>query len=699
MTQLWYYLPTYLNYNRNYKSDLYIKWWDFPPFLLYLKCKFKFEGKTYMGKIYEDIDNSTENQSNDMIDLFNSVANTYEGRTDILHRDSEINRIYGIIDKKEYRSVLLVGDKGIGKLSIIEGYINKLKQEYREETVFTIDYNDVCDSVSTPSDFSRIVESIITVACDSDYAIINVNNIGHILNHSVYGNGGYSFLNRIVNAVKDNNMKVICTCTTEEFDEIDDNLHYLIDHFTVIKVNELTKEQTVDILKNNIKEIEEDFKLNLPESICQIVCENADKYIKDRPFPEKGEWLLDEVCSNLSIRKSTDKKFKNMLEKIHKLKLELAEQFEKNNYKECDKINNQIETLSKKVEKHVEKKSNVDITESDVREVIGDIVGVKMSGLDKNQTSFLQMMPTDLKNSVIGQDETIDKIVKNITRNKIGLRKTAHSMGNFIFIGSTGVGKTHLAKQIARYLYGSEENLLRFDMSEYQSEIDVSKLLGSAPGYVGYKESGLLVKRLAKQPESVVLFDEIEKAHPKIYDVLLQLLDEGFITGSDGNKVDATKSLIIFTSNVGVRNAKEFGSPMGFSSNIDELKKHKKEEIIRKALDKRFSPEFLNRLDGICYFNNLDRNTLKKILHKEMTEMNTNINNICGKTVELTKEVEKWILDKVVNEENGARPIIRHLQQNIEEELATMIVADDDILKTNKKLLKAHVEDDKIILK
>lgn len=653
-----------------------------------------------MGKIYEDVTtNNNENISNDIVDLFNSVTTNFSGRDDILHRESEINRIYGIMDKMEYRSVLLVGDKGIGKTSIIEGYINKLKEEFRKDVVFTVDYNDVCEKVNTPSDFGKIIDAIISISCDVENVIINMNNIGHMLNHSVYGNGGYSFLNKIVNAVKNSDMRIIATCTTDEFDKIDSDFHYLLDHFTVMKINELTKEETVDVLKNDIKDLEDKFKLNLPERVCEIVCSNADKYVKDRPFPEKGEWLLDEVCSNLSIRNSNDKKLKNMLIKSENLKDELVKNLDGNDYKKCEEINNQIDVLNKKITKYNENKSNTNVSENEILEVIGDIVGVQMSGLDKNQTSFLQKMPVDLKQSVIGQDETIDKIVKNITRNKIGLRKAAHSMGNFIFIGSTGVGKTHLAKQIARYLYGSEENLLRFDMSEYQSEIDVSKLLGSAPGYVGYKESGLLVKRLAKNPESVVLFDEIEKAHPKIYDVLLQLLDEGFVTGSDGNKVDATKSLIIFTSNVGVRTAKEFGSPMGFSSSVDETKNKKKEEIIRKALNKRFSPEFLNRLDGICYFNNLTRNTLKKILHKEMNDMNDNIRNICGRTIDLTKEVEKWILDKVESEENGARPIIRHLQQNIEEELATMIVNDDKILKTNKKSLKAHIKDDKIILK
>ena len=268
-----------------------------------------------------------------------------------------------------------------------------------------------------------------------------------------------------------------------------------------------------------------------------------------------------------------------------------------------------------------------------------------------------------------------------------------------MFIGSTGVGKTFLAKQLAKYLYGSEENLLRLDMSEFQAEIDVSKLLGSAPGYVGYKESGLLVKGLAKKGETVVLFDEIEKAHPKIYDVLLQLLDEGFVTGSDGKKVDATKALIIFTSNIGVKEAQKMANPLGFSNHVDEKRNEKKEEIIRKALKNRFSPEFLNRLDNICYFNPLSKDTLKSILQNELDASNVNIKAITGKIVKLSKEVEEWILDKVEKEDNGARPIIRIIQQHIEEAISDMVIGEDPLIKSKRKVLNAKLEDDKIVLK
>lgn len=654
-----------------------------------------------MGKIYEDISEEQDIEIKEMVDNLMSVSVVFNGRTDIKFRDNEINRVYNIMDKSEYRSVLLVGDKGIGKLSIVEGYINKLTEEYRTDQVVTIDYDSIVSKVSNQSEFAKIIDDIFNVANNntSFNIILNVNNLGHFINHNCYGSGGFSFLNDMATSIKNNGLRIIATTTTDEYKELQDEFPYILDCFTIIKLTELKIDETEEIINDEIDVYKDYFKLNLPEDIANTICVNADKYIKDRPFPEKAEWLLDEVCASISMKKSNNKKLGILVDKCNKLKLKLSEYLENNDYQSCEEINNEILNTHKNIEKINNRKKNIDVDNSDILEAIGEIVGVKMSKLSNDQTKFLKDMHTELKKNVIGQDETIDKIVKNINRNKLGLRKTAHSAGNFIFIGSTGVGKTHLAKQLAKYLYGSEENLLRFDMSEYQSEIDVSKLLGSAPGYVGYKESGLLVKRLSKYPESVVLFDEIEKAHPRIYDVLLQLLDEGFVTGSDGNKVDATKALIIFTSNIGVRGAKEMSSPIGFTNDFENQKNSRKEEIIRKALKKRFSPEFLNRLDSICYFNNLDRNTLSSILKKEMNEMNENIKNICGKTIELQNDVVNWILDKVENEDNGARPIIRHLQQDIEEELSCMIIDDSDVLKSNKKVLKASIKNDKIILK
>jgi ATP-dependent Clp protease ATP-binding subunit ClpC len=654
-----------------------------------------------MGQIYKDIAENTEEEDlKTMANNLMSVCEVYEGQENIKFREKEIERISSIMNKSLYRSVLLVGDKGIGKLSIVEAYIDKLEKEYSSAHVLTLDYNKIVDKATNQSEFEKIIDDSLYIATNNESfnVILNINNFGHYLERDCYGTGGFSFFNGLAEAIGDG-LRIIATTTTNEYKTIEDDFPFILDYFTVIKVPELTKEQSKEILSDTIQYFETDFNISLPESTCDIICNNADKYIKDTPFPEKAIRLIDEVSANIVGKKSDNSKIGELVEKSNKLKLELGDLFEKGEYEKCNEINDKITLLEARIEKLNGARDRIVADESDVLESVGNIVGVKMSRVSNDQTAFLKEMPVEIKKKVIGQDETVDKITKNISRNMLGLRKSAHSAGNFIFIGSTGVGKTYLAKQLASYLYGSEENMLRFDMSEYQSEIDVSKLLGSAPGYVGYKESGLLVKRLAKYPESVVLFDEIEKAHPKIYDVLLQLLDEGFVTGSDGNKVDATKALIIFTSNIGVKNAKEMASPLGYSKDFGADKAKRKEELIRKALKRRFSPEFLNRLDSICYFNSLDRNSLKTILYNEMGEMNENIKTICGKTVELTEDVENWLLDKVEKEDNGARPIIRLLQQEIEEELTTMIVNDDELLKTDNASLKATIENDKIVLK
>lgn len=654
-----------------------------------------------MGQIYKDIAENTEEEDlKTMVNNLMSVCDVYEGKEDIKFREKEVERISSIMNKSLYRSVLLVGDKGIGKLSIVEAYIDKLEKEYSSAHVLTLDYNKIVDKATNQSEFEKIIDDSLYIATNNESfnVILNINNFGHYLERDCYGTGGFSFFNGLAESIGDG-LRIIATTTTNEYKTIEDDFPFILDYFTVIKVPELTKEQTKEILSDTIQYFETDFNISLPESTCDIICNNADKYIKDTPFPEKAIRLIDEVSANIVGKKSDNSKIGELVEKSNKLKLELGDLFEKGEYEKCNEINDKITLLEARIEKLNGARDRIVADESDVLESVGNIVGVKMSRVSNDQTAFLKEMPVEIKKKVIGQDETVDKITKNISRNMLGLRKSAHSAGNFIFIGSTGVGKTYLAKQLASYLYGSEENMLRFDMSEYQSEIDVSKLLGSAPGYVGYKESGLLVKRLAKYPESVVLFDEIEKAHPKIYDVLLQLLDEGFVTGSDGNKVDATKALIIFTSNIGVKSAKEMASPLGFSKDFGADKAKRKEELIRKALKRRFSPEFLNRLDSICYFNSLDRNSLKTILYNEMGEMNENIKTICGKTVELTEDVENWLLDKVEKEDNGARPIIRLLQQEIEEELTTMIVNDDELLKTDNASLKATIENDKIVLK
>lgn len=655
-----------------------------------------------MGKIYNDVEQNEEKAVDRVNECILSVGTLVDGVDNIKFRDNEINRVYNIMSKSGFRTVMLVGDHGSGKRSIIEGYVNKLYQNAKSDQVIAIDFNDILQKSKT-GDFSQIIDDLFFVASHNpDFEITLVmNNLGHLLNLNCYGNAGFAFVNNLIQYIEEDNLKVIATVTTDEYKMIEDMFKRTLDFFTVIKLTELTKDESAEILNDEIDFFEDGYSMSFPDNVCETICNNADKYIKDRVFPGKAEKLFDEVCSSLSNKyRSGDERLIKVNNKIKELKSELSDAMIANDYDACTKLNKSLDKCYDHYRSLCESDyPELKVKEEDILEAIGEIVGVQMSRLDEDKTKFLRDMPDELKKYVIGQDQAVDTIVKNIRRNQLGLRKTSHSAGNFMFIGSTGVGKTFLAKQLAKYLYGSEENLLRLDMSEFQAEIDVSKLLGSAPGYVGYKESGLLVKGLAKRGETVVLFDEIEKAHPKIYDVLLQLLDEGFVTGSDGKKVDATKALIIFTSNIGVKEAQKMANPLGFSNHMDEKRNEKKEEIIRKALKNRFSPEFLNRLDNICYFNPLSKDTLKSILQNELDASNTNIKAITGKIVKLSKDVENWILDKVEKEDNGARPIIRILQQYIEEYISDMVINNDEILKSKRKVLTAKLENDSIVLK
>ena len=656
-----------------------------------------------MGKIYNDIEKSEDTTMNKMVENIMSVGSLIVGRNNIKFRENEVNRVYNIMSKSDARTVLLVGDYGSGKRSIIEGYVNKLNRNLKSDRVVEIDFNEVLQKANSGSNFGQMINDIFYVATNNETFDITLvlNNIGHLLNLNCYGNAGFSFVNTLISAIEDDNLKIIATATTDEYKTIEDGFRRAIDYFTVIKLSELSVDETVEIIDDDIDFFEDCYDMTFPKNVSELICKNADKYIKDRVFPGKAERLFDEVCASISNKfRPADERLVKMSELNIKLRGELAKAMEENDYAKCtelnDKINENYENYKKVGE---EEYPTIHATEEDILEAIGEIVDVQMSRLTEDQTQFLREMPDEIKKYVIGQDEAVDTIVKNIRRNQLGLRKTSHSAGNFMFIGSTGVGKTYLAKQLAKYLYGSEDALLRLDMSEFQAEIDVSKLLGSAPGYVGYKESGLLVKGLAKKGETVVLFDEIEKAHPKIYDVLLQLLDEGFVTGSDGKKVDATKALIIFTSNIGVKEAQKMANPIGFTNNAEEKKNERKEEIIRKALKNRFSPEFLNRLDNICYFKPLGEDTLKSILQKELNESNANIKAIAGKTIKLSPEVEEWILKKVEEEDNGARPIIRLIQQHIEEAISDMVINEDPVLNLKKKVLTAKLDGDKIVLK
>lgn len=651
-----------------------------------------------MGEIYRNGNTNTDDNTHGELCIGEIIEPIQSG---VKFRDKEIGRIRNIMGKTSGRTVLLVGEHGCGKRTIVGAFAASIRGAADECDVFRFDATSLIKIANSRREFEDALKDVFDdIEKNFKNNILNINNLGHIINFNCYENYGYMFLSELVKEIEIRNLRVIATTTDKEYSELENHFPKVLDSFTVIKVPELTMEQTGEILRDrDVPMFEFAYGIRLPQGVVEDVCENADKYIKNSAFPKKAKNLLDEVCSYISHKYSDGLELNAMKTEYSDMRAHLIESIRKGDYNACDRISGKMEELNGRICGFTPSGKDVDVSDNDVLEAVGFILDVPMTKLSKDRTLFLKTLPDEIRKDIIGQDETVDKVVKNIRRNQLGLRKKAHSAGNYMFIGSTGVGKTALAKSLAKNLYGSEESIVRFDMSEFQTEVDVTKLLGSAPGYVGYKESGLLVKALAKRPECVCLFDEIEKAHPKIYDVLLQLLDEGSITGSDGVKVDGSRALIIFTSNIGVKSAKELANPMGITENYDELKSRREESIMLKALKKRFSPEFLNRLDAICYFNNLSRDVLDSILMKEMGEMNKGIRNITNKEVVLSDEVRTWILDKVELEHNGARPIIRLLEQEIEEEVANLVINESKTLNRRGGKLTAKLKGDKILLK
>ena len=415
-----------------------------------------------MGKIYNeinaDITDAIQKDIDETVGILNNIGNWVCERNNIKFRDEEIKRVYNILRKYIYKNVLLVGDYGSGKRSLVEGYCQYLLDNGDDELVYKLDFSEILKLATNPSEFDRIVNDVFVVASGGEGVssiTINIDNIGSLLNNNLYGNAGHSFINKMIKYINEYDIRIIATTTHNELKEIEDQFNSLLDYFTVIKLKELTVEETSDIILDTKEIFEKQFKLKLPEGFENVICVNADRYIKDKAMPGKAENLLDEVCSYISNKYSNNENAKKLFDEINYKKLKLNEFIDENELEEATNISDEIIELELKLEELKKKRKKVKVTNSDLLEAIGSILGVRMSKLDKDQTTFLKEMPTVIKENVIGQDETVDRVVKNIRRNKLGLRKSNHSAGNFIFIGSTGVGKTHLAKQLAKYLYGS----------------------------------------------------------------------------------------------------------------------------------------------------------------------------------------------------------------------------------------------------
>ncbi|HPS83192.1 MAG TPA: ATP-dependent Clp protease ATP-binding subunit [Bacteroidales bacterium] len=609
-----------------------------------------------------------------------------EGRLDpIVGRDKELERIAQILSRRKKNNPVLIGEPGVGKSAIAEGLAlriaaRKVPRTLHNKRVVMLDIASLVAGTKYRGQFEERMKALLNELEKNRDVILFIDEI-----HTIVGAGGASgsldASNMFKPALARGEIQCIGATTLDEYRNYIEKDGALERRFQKILVDATSIEETKMILQN-IKERYEDHHLvrYTDEAIdaCVLLTE---RYISDRALPDKSIDALDEAGSRVHL------KHLNVPEEILELEKQIDEA--RNNktaaikmqkYEEAAKHRDLEKNLLEKLEKarlHWDEEADKHreiVTDEDVAEVVAMMTGVPVTRVAQNESDRLLKIEDELANKVIGQDEAIKKIAKSIRRNRVGLKDPGRPIGSFIFLGPTGVGKTYLAKVLSKYLFDTDDALIRIDMSEYMEKFAVSRLIGAPPGYVGYEEGGQLTEKVRRKPFSVVLLDEIEKAHPDVFHLLLQVLDDGQLTDSLGRKVDFKNTIIIMTSNIGTRQLKEFGSGVGFATTSKESSKAGyAKSVLENALKKAFAPEFLNRIDDVVIFNNLERNEIHKIIDIEMAGVFKRLYEK-GISLKLTDEARDFIVEKGWDPNYGARPLKRAIQKYIEDPLAEELI-------------------------
>ena len=633
-----------------------------------------------------------DNFSRDLVRL------AQEGKIDpIVGRDKEVKRIAQILSRKKKNNAVIVGDAGVGKSALVEKlalmiYKGECPTSLLDKRVMSLDLTSLVAGTKYRGQFEERIKAILNELQESPNVIIFIDEL-HTMVGAGNASGSMDAANILKPALARGEIQCIGATTLDEFKKHIEKDAALVRRFQKVLLREPTQSETIEILKNLVPSYEEFHKVKYEEGVIDTIVKLSSRYITDRQFPDKAIDVLDELGSEKRV-------ISRIPESIEKLKKEVDEIKEKKllvvknqNYEQAAKLRDQEKKVINKLEEEKnkwsekQKDNKTPVSVDDVYNIVTDMTGVPITKLDSKETEKLLKLEETLSAKVIGQTEAITTISKSIRRNRVGIKEANKPIGSFIFIGSTGVGKTFLAKSIAEILFGDPEKIIRVDMSEFMEKHNVSKLIGSPPGYVGYDEGGQLTEKVKNNPFSVILFDEVEKAHKDVFNILLQILDEGHLTDSFGRKVNFTNTIIIMTSNVGAKRVSEFGAGVGFNTKgTDEQTYEVKKSMIQKSLKQQFNPEFLNRIDDIILFNSLTEDVLKKIINIEVGKL---VNRLKDKNykVSFDKTVISRIFELNVQEEYGARPIKRIIQNLCEDFLS------EEILKGN------IIEDQQFILK
>ncbi|GAB3900844.1 ATP-dependent Clp protease ATP-binding subunit [Larkinella knui] len=606
----------------------------------------------------------------------------------IVGREKEIERVAQILSRRKKNNPILIGEPGVGKTAIAEGLALRIVQKKVSRVLFgkrvvTLDLASLVAGTKYRGQFEERMKAVMNELEKSPEVILFIDEL-----HTIVGAGGASgsldASNMFKPALARGDIQCIGATTLDEYRQYIEKDGALARRFQVVMVDATSVEETIEIL-NNIKDKYEDHHhVNYTPEAVEAAVKLSERYISDRFLPDKAIDVLDEVGARVHISNiSVPEDILRLEDSIENIKKEKNQVVKSQKYEEAAQLRDKEKRLIDQLDRaklaweEETKKKRYTVSEENVAEVVAMMTGIPTSRVATNEGAKLLNMAEQLTGRVIGQDKAVQKLVKAIQRTRVGLKDPKKPIGSFIFLGPTGVGKTELAKVLASYLFDKDDALVRIDMSEYMEKFSVSRLVGAPPGYVGYEEGGQLTEKIRRKPYSVVLLDEIEKAHPDVFNILLQVLDDGILTDGLGRRVDFRNTIIIMTSNIGVRDLKDFGSGIGFatrgkSENQDEIMK----STIQNALRKAFSPEFLNRLDDVIVFNSLQREDIHKIIDLMLGKLLGRVTSL-GYKVELTDKAKDFLSEKGYDPQYGARPLSRAIQKFLEDPVAEEILKGD----------------------
>lgn len=609
-----------------------------------------------------------------------------EGKLDpVVGRDKEIERVVQILSRRKKNNPILIGDPGVGKSAIVEGLALRIRQHkvshmLYDKRVVMLDMAGVVAGTKYRGQFEERLRAIIKELQQSPNVILFIDEI-HTIIGAGSASGSMDAANMLKPALARGEIQCIGATTLDEYRKSIEKDGALERRFQKVMVNPTTKEETLQILKNIKDKYEEHHYVTYTDKALEACVELTARYITDRAFPDKAIDAMDEAGSRTHL--SDEKVPPQIEEQENALAVALQQKDEavKNqNYELAagyrDKAREITDSLTKMKRQWEDNERNnrKTVDENDIAEVVSMMSGVPVQRLAQAEGVRLAGMKTELQKRVIAQDAAIDKLSKAILRSRVGLKDPNRPIGTFLFLGPTGVGKTYLAQQLAQFMFGSADDLIRIDMSEYTDQYNVSRLIGAPPGYVGYEEGGQLTEKVRRKPYSIVLLDEIEKAHPKVFNILLQLMDEGRLTDSQGRTVDFKNTVIIMTSNIGTRQLKEFGGGIGFNAQQRAESKEYSRSVIQKALNRQFAPEFLNRIDEIITFDQLGEDAIRKIVSLEMDKLGQRMSKL-GFSLKYGDDVLDFIGKRGYDVQFGARPLKRAIQNYVEDGISEILVS------------------------